>query len=359
MEETEALWLSIAAAPGVGQSRLLALLKRFGDPSRVLEASPPDLQEGAGLDTRTATALRESVRPDVGRAQCKILEGIGANLLIHGQTGYPELLYHIYSPPPLLFVMGEWLPQDTRAVAVVGARRASSYGRRVARTLGRELAQRGLTVVSGMARGVDSESHRGALDAGGRTVAVLGSGLDVPYPPENASLMVEIACHGAVLTEFPPGTEPLAGNFPQRNRLISGLSHGVVVVEAAERSGAMITAGYALDQGKDVFAVPGSIESRTSAGTNLLIKRGAKLVQVVEDILEELPPSIAVGLEPSPPSLTKPEEAIWQGLEQGPLHIDALARALGTDTSKLLATLLGMELRGVVRQQPGKIFSRA
>jgi DNA processing protein len=359
VEEAKALWLSMAAIPGIGESRLLALLKHYQDPRLVLETPRGDLQTVAGLDRKTAASLPASLRPDVGRAQLGKLKEIGADLLIYGMEGYPEPLYHIYSPPPILSILGTWTSEDARALAVVGSRRASSYGRRVARALGRELVLRGFTVVSGMARGVDSESHRGALEGGGRTVAVLGSGLDVPYPPENRGLMEQIASRGAVISEFPPGTEPLAGNFPQRNRLISGLAHGVVVVEAAERSGAMITAAYALDQGKDVFSVPGSIESRTSAGTNLLIKRGAKLVQSVADILEELPPTIAQGPEPLPPSLTKPEEAIWEALAEQPLHIDSLARSLSVETSRLLATLLGMELRGLIRQQPGKIFARA
>ncbi len=359
MEEAEALWLSIAAVPGIGESRLLALLKRYQSPSLVLEATPEDLQAVAGLDGKTAASLRSSVRRKVGRAQLGTLRSIGADLLIYGTEGYPEPLYHIYNPPPILFVLGSWTAEDARALAMVGSRRATSYGRRVARALGRDLALRGFTVISGMARGIDSEGHRGALETGGRTVAVLGSGLDVPYPPENKGLMGQIASCGAVITEFPPGTEPLAGNFPQRNRLISGLAHGVIVVEATERSGAMITAAYALDQGRDVFSVPGNIENRTSTGTNLLIKRGAKLVQSVDDILEELPPAIAQGSRSLPPSLTKPEEEVWEALAEEPLHIDALARGLGVETPRLLATLLGMELRGLIRQQPGKIFSRA
>jgi DNA processing protein len=359
VHDANAVWLSIAAVPGIGESRLLTLLKHYRSPYGVLEAPTTELRAVAGLDAKTAAALSSSVRRDVGRAQLETLKRLGGGLLTYGSKGYPEPLCHIYSPPPLLFVLGAWTEDDARALAVVGSRRASSYGRRTARTIGRELAVRAFTVVSGMARGIDSESHRGALEAGGRTVAVLGSGLDVPYPPENKGLMEQIASRGAVVTEFPPGTEPLAGNFPQRNRLISGLAHGVVVVEAAERSGAMITAAYALDQGKDVFSVPGSIESRTSTGTNLLIKRGAKLVQTVDDILEELPPVIAKAPEPPPPSLTKPEREIWEALSNEPLHIDALARSLRAETSRLLAILLGMELRGLIRQEPGKIFSRA
>jgi DNA processing protein len=358
-EEAKALWLSIAAAPGIGEVRLLALVKAFRDPVQVLRATSAQLSAAAGLDSTTASSLGTSVCAETGRARLATLRGLGGRLLVYGHEDYPPPLTKTYAPPPLLFVLGEWASEDERAIAVVGSRRATQYGRRVARALARELAQRGLTVVSGMARGIDSESHRGALEGGGRTIAVLGSGLDVPYPPENRGLMAEIAGRGAVMTEFAPGTEPLAANFPQRNRLISGLAHGVVVVEAANRSGAMITAGYALDQGKEVFAVPGTIESRTSVGTNSLIKQGAKLVQGIDDILEELPPAVAVMPEAAPPSLTGTERDIWEALGEEALHVDALSRQLGLEAPKLLASLLGLELRGLVRQQPGKIFSRA
>lgn len=358
MADQKALWLSLSAVPGIGEARLLALMRELGDPSSVLRAPPERLKALAGLDRATVRSLRAAADGGPGEAELRRLRQIGGNLLLFGHDGYPEPLSEIYSPPPLLFVLGQWTADDRRAISIVGARRATAYGRRVARSLARELAGRGFTIVSGMARGVDSEAHRGALEAGGRTIAVLGSGLDVPYPPENKGLMEQIGAQGAVLTEFSLGTEPLAGNFPQRNRLISGLANGVVVVEAADRSGAMITAAYALDQGREVFAVPGSVEVRSSRGTNLLIKRGAKLVQAVEDILEELPPSIARTPGP-PPSLTKAEQAIWDVLAEGPLHVDALARQLGMQSSALLATLLGMELRGLIRQDPGKIFARA
>ncbi|MFA5146150.1 MAG: DNA-processing protein DprA [Candidatus Omnitrophota bacterium] len=286
---------------------------------------------------------------------------------------YPENLKNIYDPPKVLYVNGTLLPEDKLAVALVGSRRASPYGIETCEKLAYELAVRGVTVVSGMARGIDSAAHRGALMAGGRTVAVMGSGHDNIYPPENEELYGRIAGHGAVVTEFEDDVAPLPGNFPQRNRIISGLSLGVVVVEAARNSGALITANFALEQGRDVFAVPGKISSRTSAGANELIKDGARMAVSVDDIMEELsvPDLKTLSGEAGPEkggaiarmtkaylynSLTDDERKIYRVLSDEPLYIDdiiAKARLVAPRASK---ALLGLQLKRMVKELPGKQF---
>jgi DNA processing protein len=288
-------------------------------------------------------------------------------VLTLADPAYPPALREIPDPPPFLYVHGQLAPSD-RAVALVGSRHPSSYGLRTARSLAAALGRHEVTVVSGMARGIDTAAHQGALDAGGRTVAVLGSGLDKPYPPESRSLFDRIAASGAVISEFALQAGPEAHHFPIRNRVISGLSLGTVVVEAAVRSGALITARLAAEQGREVFAVPGPIHSGRSAGAHRLLKDGARLVEGVDDILEELsahlearPSNPKRSAEPvSPPPDLDPDAArLFLALGEEPVHIDELVRTLAIDPARLMGLLLELELRGLTTQLPGKRFLRA
>jgi DNA processing protein len=280
--------LALNRIPGLGSKRLEALLNAFGSGERVWQASPRELMKVPSIGKNLAYAVakaRSSIDPD---DEMKMIKSMGISLLSLKDEGYPINLKNIYDPPILLYIKGQLETRDLASIAVVGSRKASSYGRRVARRLSTQLVENSVTVVSGLARGIDTEAHRGALEGGGRTIAVMGSGLDVIYPPENERLFEAITRSGAVVSEFPPGTPPEARNFPARNRIISGLSFGTVVVEAREGSGSLITANFALEQGREVFAVPGDIYRWGSRGTNGLIKDGAKLVESVQDILEEI-----------------------------------------------------------------------
>lgn len=307
-----------------------------------------------------------------------LIEKDGVSIITIDDERYPDNLRHIYSPPSLLYVRGNFAPEDYYNIAIVGSRRASLYGRQNAEKIARQLAERGFTVTSGMARGIDTFAHRGALKACGRTIAVLGCGINIIYPPENKNLMEEISHNGAVVSEFPMNTPPHRQNFPIRNRIISGLSLGVVVVEAAEKSGALITASFALEQGREVFSVPGRIDMPTSKGTSSLIKDGAKLVEGVEDILEELrsmpnvqaagSPSTLLGASGQPssakasegrqaavrPKLTEEEAEILNSLSDGPKHIDEISSNI--NSSNVCNILLKLELKKLIRELPGKMF---
>ncbi|MEA3459824.1 MAG: DNA-processing protein DprA, partial [Chloroflexota bacterium] len=280
-------WVGFNIVQGIGPVRLRRLLDHFGDLEAAWRASSHELQE-ARLDRRSLANLlktREEISLD---KEMEKIERRGIKVLTWEDDAYPARLLNIYDPPPMLYLKGEILPQDEWAVAVVGTRGATVYGKEAAREIAGGLARNGITVVSGLARGIDSQAHRAALEAGGRTIAVFGSGIDIVYPPRNRKLAERIIKRGALLTEYPLGTPPEGSNFPPRNRIISGLCLGVVVVEAGERSGALITADYALSQGRDVFAVPGNIFRKKSVGTNKLIREGAIPVLSIQDILEEL-----------------------------------------------------------------------
>lgn len=288
---------------------------------------------------------------------------------------YPEILKTIHSPPKAIYINGSFKEEDKNAVAIVGSRRATPYGLEMAERLAYELAARGVTIVSGMARGIDSAAHRGALRAKGRTIAVMGSGHGHVYPPENKDLYEEIARAGAVITEFENDMAPLAQNFPIRNRIISALSLGLVVVEAAKNSGALITADFALEQGRDVFAVPGKISSATSAGTNDLIKDGARLVQSAEDIVEELRLSVHEPMSGEEKdksdkkiskkikayiynSLTDSERKVYKILSDEPMYIDDVVKGSGVEQGRISKVLLGLEMKKIIRELPGKQFIR-
>src|SRR6266581_4308709 len=310
------------------------------------------------------------MKPSVTRAQeGKAVASANATTLALTDERYPELLRTIPDPPPVLYCDGSLEPGDRQAVAIVGSRQATPYGLRVTDALARELSALGFTIVSGFARGIDAAAHRAALASGGRTVAVLGCGLDVDYPSGHASLRTEIAGSGAVLTEFAPGTAPFATNFPRRNRIISGLALGVVVVEAAEDSGSLITARLALEQGREVFAVPGPIDVPTSRGTHGLIKQGAKLVETVDDIVEELLPQLDRPLQtlktepiaalPEHVELSPSERTVLDLMSREPLHLDDLTERSRLTTPAVAGILLGLELKALVKQLPGQRYCLA
>lgn len=346
-------WIGFNIVRGIGPTRLRALLDYFGDAQRAWYAPSEELRR-AGLDRRSLeNLLADRSRLDLDRELERIV-ALGAQVVTWETPGYPRLLREISDAPPVLYVKGT-LEEDAWALAVVGTRRASAYGRQVTRQLVTALARSGITIVSGLARGIDSEAHRSALEAGGRTIAVLGCGIDRVYPPENRGLAREIVNHGAIVSDYPAGTPPEGANFPPRNRIISGLSLGVVVAEAGKRSGALITADYAAEQGRDVFAVPGSILTRGSAGTNLLIQEGATLVLSPEDILEEL--NLTMVVEQAAARQVLPadetEAALLAHLSAEPTHVDELRRHVGIPIAQVTSALALMELKGMVRQAGG------
>jgi len=348
-------WVGLNIVPGIGPARSKKLLDHFGDAERAWCATPLELAQ-AGLNRKPLQSL-VSVRDQLDLdAEMRRIKEAGARVLTVQDEGYPRLLSQIDLPPPVLYIKGSYLPEDEWAVAVVGTRAAKTYGKEMTRYLVGDLTRNRVTIVSGLARGIDSIAHRTALEAGGRTIAVLGCGIDVVYPHENAKLTQEIVASGAVMTEYPLGTKPERGNFPQRNRLISGLSLGTVVTQAGERSGALITAYYALEQGREVFAVPGSALDRGCTGTNKLIQQGeAKLVLRAQDVLEEL--NLTMICEQAQVRDIVPENeteaALYQHLSEEPVHVDQLGRACDLPIAQITGTLALMELKGLVRQTGG------
>ena len=392
----DSLWLALRRVPGVGPRTAHLLLEKFGAPEKIF-ALKADQIAAAGVQNKVAHAVADfrDFEP-IERELCE-LPRIGAHLVRWTDADYPARLREIADPPPYLFVRGETPAPDTRCVAVVGARAASDAGRRMARRIGFELAAKGFTVVSGLARGIDAEAHQGALDAGGKTIAILGCGVDVIYPPEHRQLADAIIANaGAIFSELPVGSQPLPENFPTRNRIISGLSLGVVIVEAAEKSGSLITARMALEQNRQVFAVPGSPLGGKASGSNRLIKQGAVLVDCVEDVIEELAPQLVESAasvakssgitsgKPSPVARNSQKSAAKPGTksverilessdatvkaakaiilelkDDTKLHVDSLIEASGLDAQTVLRLLLELELKGIVAQHPGKLFSLA
>jgi len=359
-------WLALRRIPGVGLVLFERLVKRFGGPAAVFEASPTELRLVRGISPAMAQAIASFRAWDRVEAEMSHLQGQGVEILIQTDPGFPARLREIPYAPPFLFLRGTLAPQDTHAVALVGTRAPSYYGVKAGRKLARALAGRGWTVVSGLARGIDTAAHQGALEAGGRTLAVLGCGLDVVYPPENRELYQKIPEQGALISEYPLGAPPEAKNFPLRNRLISGLALGVVVVEAAAKSGTNITVRYALDQGREVFAVPGPIDTPTSVGPHRLIQDGAKLVHEVEDILQELPgwakaagPLFAgPGMMETParPGPGPAEDPLLPFLGSEPVQLEELVQASRLPAAEVLSRLTLLELQGLVRELPGKCY---
>ncbi|MBF0475163.1 MAG: DNA-protecting protein DprA [Deltaproteobacteria bacterium] len=361
------LWLALRTIPHVGNVTIRRLIDHFGTPAHIFSARLLDLMQVDGLSLKSAQAIAAfKPGPDL-KIKIAELDAMGVSLVGLTDPDYPANLRRISDPPAVLYVRGELGPGTERAVAIVGTREATNYGLKVAHEVARDLALNGLTVVSGMAKGIDSAAHQGALAGQGRTIAVFGTGIDVIYPPENKLLFQNILRHGAAVTEFPPGTQPEGRNFPIRNRIISGLSLGVVVVEAAPTGGALITARQALEQGREVFAIPGSVHSFKSAGTNDLIRQGAKLVERAQDILDELPylktqtPTRAIAAESGPETalqLDGLEKVIVDALGPDEVHIDNLIRQLNIPSPELLSILSRLEIEGLVGQLPGKRFYR-
>lgn len=357
--EDRAYWLVLVKVPGVGIRRFFQLIEVFGDAKQVWTVPPAELGGVPGLPPAVIQALIEARSYLDPGQELAALERHKIKFLVATDPDYPINLKRIYDPPPVLYYRGEIRPEDRQALAIVGARRATAYGKITAHRLSGELAKHGFTVVSGMARGIDTQAHLGALEAGGRTIAVLGCSLDHIYPPENAGLMQKIEARGAVLSEFPPGTPPEPGNFPIRNRIISGLTLGTVVVEAGERSGALITSDFALEQGREVFAVPGPVTSPASKGCHRLLKEGAKLVETVADILEEYQMQpLFTGEASGRPALTPDEMLLLDMLTALPRHLDELIEETGRPAADIGAALTFLQLKGLVRQLPGKFFLR-
>ncbi len=356
---------------GIGGVSFKKLITAFGQPCEIFQASMGELTSKSGISPLLARRITRAPAVIDYPKEIDEAEKLGIKIFTLFDEEYPEALKEIYDPPPVLYVKGDFLSFDQNSVAVVGSRGASFYGLSCARHFSSRLSSFGLTIVSGMARGIDTVSHRAALDAGGRTIAVLGSGLNRIYPPENETLFSQISENGAAVSQFALNTPPLARNFPIRNRIISGLSRGVLVVEASQRSGALITARFALEQGREIFAVPGKVSSETSFGTNQLIKQGARMVTEPEEILQEL--RYNLNLCPEAPdyglardsdadfqkSLSEKEKSVIKTLCDEPKYIDSISEEAGLDISDIMSILLQLELKGVIKQLPGKAFVKA
>lgn len=349
-------WLGFNLVKGIGPVKLQALLDIFDDIGDAWQASQSEL-ERTGLDRRAIHAFLETRNEvDLG-AYLKRVQDAGVSVLTWESDAYPRYLREAPAPPPVLYVAGEIREQDQFAVAVVGTRRLSPYGRQMTREVVSGLVRNNVTIVSGLARGIDGIAHKTAVEMGGRTIAVLGSGIDCLYPPEHRGLARRIIKEqrGAIISDYPLGTQPEAKNFPPRNRIISGLSLGVVVVEAGKKSGALITANFALEQDRDVFAVPGNVNSRASEGTNKLIQQGAKLVMTADDVLEELNLTMAPQQMVVQMAMPESEEeaVLLRQLSREPSHVDDLCRASGMSSADVSSTLAIMELKGMVQQVGG------
>jgi len=376
-KEPLACWLALKKVEGVGNLGFKTLVEAFGSPAEVFAAPYEALRCIPGIGEKTARQILSFRDWEACYAELRRVREQSISLVTFLDPDYPRRLLNIYDFPPLLYVKGV-LSNDDIPVAVVGSRQASPYGRFTTERLCRELALKGITIVSGMARGIDSSAHSGALAGRGRTLAVLGSGLDVIYPPENEPLFRKIAAQGAVISEFPLGTPPNAAHFPARNRIISGISLGVVVVEAGIKSGSLITARIALEQGREVFAVPGAIDSSGSRGTHRLLKEGAKLVEGIEDILDEILPQLQ-GPDITPPAsrpstspdgdraarapgrlpatdLSETERRIVSALSPEPIEVNAIVRLTGLPVQEITTNLLQLEMKGLVHPLPGNRY---
>jgi DNA processing protein len=375
--EAEETLLRLAMVPGIGPARLSALLAAFGSVERVLGASTAQLAALPGFGREFTRRIAAAGTPEArqrARDAVRTMREIGARVVTPDDGVYPDAFRALPDPPVVLYALGDAQLMGDPGIGVVGTREPTDYGRRAATGLSAELARAGYSIVSGMARGIDAAAQLAALEVGGATVGVLGHGIDRIYPPENRALFHRVRDRGLLISEMPPGEEPLAGNFPRRNRLIAALSAGVLVVEMGERSGARHTVEYALEMGKEVFAVPGPIGAPTSAGTNQLLKEGARLVTSARDVLEELRgvglpprPFNAAPVHPSgpvpppaprtPPAGLSPDEArVYALLADAPRHVDDLAAAGGMATGAALTALLGLELRELAEALPGKQF---
>lgn len=388
--------LHLSLIQGVGTKSAQFLIDIFGSAEKVLHATASELKKIEGLSTKLKSSLLEKQLGCPLERELELIQEFGCHIITFYDEAYPPLLKQIDTPPLLLYVRGELRPEDNLSIAIVGSRNAKDYGRRVSYQLAHQLVNRGMTVVSGFAMGIDTCAHRGALEAGGRTIAVFGNGLSLIYPAGNKELVDKVIESGALISEFPMGMKPMSENFPRRNRIISGLTLGTVVVEASNRSGALITARLASEQGREVFAVPGEIFSELSTGTHSLIDKGAKLIGTVDDLIDALPqhtihqiaaskPAIAqqknrevshvpeVGKNKTkpiektpeqalpvtpPPDLTDDEKTIFDAIEVPSSHIDTIVRMTQMPISQVSSVLLMLELKGVIQQLPGKLFAK-
>jgi len=370
-------WIALNMTPGVGPRAATKLLERFGSAGAVFHARRPEL-ESLRLKPETIESLIKNEFHERATGELERVKALGGDILILDDGSYPNLLREIDDPPPVLYVKGDWQACfEQPGVGVIGSRQCSTYGENASEMLSRDLASRGITVVSGLARGIDSAAHKGAIRGQGRTVAVMGTGIDNVYPRENNGLVREIlASGGCLVTQFPLGTPPLKDNFPYRNRIISGLSLGVLIIEANERSGSLITARLAMEQNREVMAVPGNITSGNSFGTNYLIKTGAKLVQQWQDVVAELPSDISAAILPPkidklqaedakrqpeviPADMNENERKVWALLAaDDATHIDILLESSGLSFGDLNAVLVSLDIRDLIRVLPGKNYAR-
>jgi DNA processing protein len=356
-------WIALRNINGIGEIMFKRLISEFKTPQRVFEAEKKDLLKIEGIGLNLAEQIKYFEDWESIQKECDRINRLGYRLIKYTDKDYPENLQNTYNPPSFFYIKGDIIPSDNKAIAIVGSRNPDRYGVGVTENLAKDLVKNGFTIVSGLAKGIDTIAHRSALKFGGRTVAVLGSGLDYIYPYENRNLYHEIAQKGAIISEYSLGTKPESGNFPRRNRIISGLALGVLVVQAAENSGSLITADFALEHNREVFAVPGTISSPLSKGTNNLIQRGAKLVTEVEDIIIELKSSIdSDKVQKNESKATKPEELsedemrVYKNLSNEPVHIDQLINTTCLTSSQVLSILLNLEIKDLVYQLPGKYY---
>ncbi|MEW6429045.1 MAG: DNA-processing protein DprA [Thermodesulfobacteriota bacterium] len=364
--ETSIAWLALALTPGLGHAGCRRLLQRFGSARAVFSASEKELAEVAGVRRPVREEIKDGRGLRAAEEEADRCRRAGIAIVTMADERYPDLLRHSPDVPLVLFVKGDSGLLAGDCLAVVGARAASVYGLEVAEKYAAMLARAGLTVVSGMAMGIDAAAHRGCLTAGGRTIAVLGCGLDIVYPGQNRELYRRIGESGALVSEYPLGTKPDAFRFPARNRIISGLSLGVLVVEAAKRSGSLITAELALEQGREVFAIPGRVDSPKSAGTHRIVQQGGKLVQCLDDILEELPPRLrpgqAAGDAPAsvgPVPLDAAQQRVYDCLDVYPVAVDEIIRNSGFSAARVGDILLHLEMAGLVCAQPGQQYRKS
>jgi len=351
-------WIGLSSIPGVGRVTFRKLAHHFGSPERALAATQDELGE-AGLSEKVIADIASSSWREHAEQELDKARKTGVRIIIADDTAYPPVLRDTPDPPLFLYIKGNLLRED--GVAIVGTRKPTHYGLTVTHRIAYELAAAGLTIVSGLARGIDTQAHRGALAAKGRTIAVLGCGIDIVYPPENRDLLERISGNGAVVTENPFGTKPEAGYFPARNRIISGLSRGTVIIEATEDSGSLITANYTIEQGRKLFSVPGNIGSPNSRGTNNLIKQGAVLVESSDDILRSLGrkrPRTDQKRGMPMPALTPDEECVLRCIMSEPRHIDVIMNESRLAAGRLSGVLITLELKGLAKQLPGKYYVR-
>lgn len=357
--------INLSAISGVGATRIRALIAHFKSIEDIFNASLKRLATVDGVDFKIAKSIKDYADFDYGKQQVDRAKQQGVEIIDFWDDRYPENLKKIYDPPAFIFMKGTLVKQDKFAISIVGTRLPSSYGKLIGEKIAKELAQKGLVIISGLARGIDTICHWAALQSGGRTIAVMGSGLDHIYPGENKKLTEKIVEQGALISEFPMGTKPDAVNFPRRNRIIAGIALGTIVVEAGLKSGALLTANYALEQNREIFAVPGNINSPKSLGTNQIIKDGAKLITNANDVLIELEPQLKHFLKEDearskelPQDLTELEKILLNALSNEPIHIDKLANVIGKSTAETLSALLPLEFKDLVKQLPGKLFVR-